>query len=208
VGELAGWVNALPALGTAGVATGILRSPEADARLVDALYLKILGRAADPAGETGWVNLLEQGASEEQVAAAFLSSPEFAARAAMLATAPASPNLDRTYIDALYAVLLGRTASAGEIGGWLGVLPALGRSGVAKAFMGSVEFRGDVIGSLYFSSAPMQLVPLAGIAPNLLHRTAAASAAETAGWVNSGMDILSIEVAFAGLSGGEFFNDG
>jgi hypothetical protein len=206
VAELSSWVNALPALATSGVAAAIIRSAEADARLIDALYLKILGRAADPGGEMGWVNMLQQGATEEQVANGLLTSAEFAARSPTLANAPATPNVD--YIEALYNVLLGRTGSAGEIDGWLNMLPALGRSGVAGAILGSAEFRADVIGSLYFSNPTTQLVSLADIAPNLLHRNVAASPAEVAAWANSAMDILSIEAVFAGVSDGEFFNNG
>jgi hypothetical protein len=40
----------------------------------------------------------------------------------------------------------------------------------------------------------------------MLHRTAAPTAAEVAGWVSSGLDILGIEVALA--SSGEFFANG
>jgi hypothetical protein len=41
---------------------------------------------------------------------------------------------------------------------------------------------------------------------NLLHRSAAPTASEINGWVNSGADFLSMEVSFASTM--EFYNNG
>ncbi len=57
-----------------------MTSPEADARLVEAAYQAILGRAPDAAGLAGWVSQLEHGMTPSQLIAAILSSPEVIAR--------------------------------------------------------------------------------------------------------------------------------
>jgi hypothetical protein len=203
-GEWAGWVNLLPGMGQAGVAAAVIRSTEASMRRVDGLYVSILGRTADPMGESGWAAVLHNGGSEEQVAAALLASPEFAQRANSLADSPASPNV--SYVEALYRLLLGRAASGADIDFWVVQVSAMGRSAVASSFLSSAELRQNVVKSLYFTDPANQAMPLSGLAPNLLHRSAAPSAGELAAWAAMGMDLLSIEVAFAGT--GEFYANG
>jgi hypothetical protein len=69
-------------------------------------------------------------------------------------------------------------------------------------FVGSPEFRTDVVQQLYGAPlAPMQSVVSAF--PNLLHRQSAPSSAEVNAWVGSSLDILTIEVDFASTP--EFF---
>ena len=70
-------------------------------------------------------------------------------------------------------------------------LPQLGRAGVAGAFLGSVEYRGDFVTDDYYT---------------LLHRKAAPGADEVKGWVTSGFDAYTIALAFA--AGPEFQADG
>jgi hypothetical protein len=186
--ELDAWVNALPSLGQAGVARSIIRSPEGLTHTVDGLYTQLLGRSPVGGEEQGWVAALAHGATEEQVIAGIASSPEFASHANSLIGGPDS---NSNYVQALYKLLLNRTPSTAEVNAWLAVLPAAGRAGVALGFVDGPEYRGDVVTGFYSS---------------LLDRTTAPSAAEVAGWVNSGLDILSIEVAFA--SSHEYFLDG
>jgi hypothetical protein len=186
--ELDAWVSALPALGQAGVANGISHSPEALTHAVDGLYAQLLGRDAHGGEEQGFVHLLEQGATLERVSALILSSPEFAARANRIA---GGTNADSNYIQGLYLFLLGRQPSLAEINAFVGVLPKLGRAGVALEFEESAEFRNDVVRGLY------------GV---FLDRLAPPSAAEIAPWVNSGLDLLSLETALA--SSGEYFQNG
>ena len=79
------------------------------------------------------------------------------------------------------------------------MLPSSGRSGVATDFLQSAEFRGDVVQQLYgFTYAPAQSV--ASLFSNLLHRTSAPGASEISSWVNSSLDIYSVELAIAGSS--------
>src|SRR5262249_24074564 len=148
-----------------------------------------------------WVGFLQSGHTVEQVAADLAASSEYAARF----------GTDSSYVESLYVKLFGRAASAAEVNGWLCVVGTQGRAAVAQDFLSSAECRGDVVQQLYGFSAPLGVtaapaVSVASVFPRPLHRTAAPSAAEVSAWVNSGMDLLSIETTL--LSSPEFFNNG
>jgi hypothetical protein len=203
-GELDSWASQLPSRGQTAVASGIIRSIESYTRLVDSLYLKILGRPADSTGEAYWVSQLRGGATMEQIISGFLGSTEYAARAGTLALAPGSSDVN--YIQSLYTLLLGRTASGGEVTYWLGQLAASNRSAVAMGFLGSAEFRSDFVTALYTPYSPFPASSFVGIVPTLLNRSRAPMLAEIAGWVNARQDLLAIEVSIAASS--EFFTNG
>jgi hypothetical protein len=196
--ELNNWVNALPTLGQAAVANLISRSPEALTHAVDRFYVNFLGRPAVGGEESGWVGLLEKGATEEQILAAILNSQEFAKHANTLI---GGSNSDSNFVQALYQLLLSRTAGTAEINAWLGALPTLGRSGVALDFLGSTEFRSDAVTQLYTSTPVVSQFDV-----TLLDRVTAPTAAEVAFWVNTGQDILSIETLLAATP--EYFSNG
>lgn len=195
------WANQLTTQGRTAVVQGIVRSPEAASKLVEDMYLKLLGRPANGSEHAGWVNMLVRGYREEQVMAGVLSSPEFAVRAASLAGAPGAA--DENYVRALYALLLGRTASNLEVTHWVNNLPKLGRHGVAMSFTGSVEFRTRAIVTLYAGPGGWPSSSYSGMVPNLLNRPKQPSEQEVALWMNSGLDLLSLKVAFA--SSQEFY---
>ncbi len=65
----------------AAIASGVQDSAEAQDHLVQSWYLTYLGRAAQGGEENGWVGLLSQGQSEEQVLSQILASQEFYNRA-------------------------------------------------------------------------------------------------------------------------------
>jgi hypothetical protein len=186
--ELDMWVSLLPSLGQGGVANAIRRSGEGLTHTVDGLYVQLLGRQAQGGEEQGLVQVLEKGATQEQVVAGIVSSAEFASHANTLI---GGTNADANFVAALYQLLLNRTAGTGEVNGFVSALPRLGRAGVALVIEGSAEFRGDIVTGLYAS---------------LLDRSTPPSSAEVAGWVNSGLDVLSLEVALA--STGEYFQKG
>ncbi len=192
------WVNVLNAntMTPAQVAAAISHTPEALGVVVDGLYLKFLNRAADPNGRAGLVNYLKNGGTIEQVIVSLVTSAEYAADVG---------GTDYGYIESLYVKLLGRTGSNAEVSGWLAALPMQGRSGVANALLVSAEFRGDAAQQFYgFTlAAPASVLSLL---PPLLHRTTAPSAADITSWVNSGLDVLSMAVAFAQT--GEYFSNG
>jgi endoglucanase Acf2 len=201
--ELDFWVAQLPRLGQAGVAGGIMRSTEAWKRVVDASYLRFLGRAADGGEEMGWVNALSSGAlTEEQVIADIFASPEFANHASTLF--PGAPP-DTAFIDALYTLLLNHPADAAGSADWLHALPSLGRAGVANAFEGSAEYRGGAVRTFY-GDPTLTPFPYQPFFVDLMHRSAPPSSGEVSGWVNFGLDLVSIQGGFA--SSGEFFQNG
>jgi hypothetical protein len=188
--ELQAWSSLLPTLGTTGVASRIIHSGEGLARLVDGLYLQYLGRAADPAGEAAWVNLFQQGATEEQVIAGLVTSAEFRAHAISQAGTGTPITPDAAYVEGLYHALLGRTATTGEVDLWVSHLPSLGEAGVADAILGSTEYRSLQVETYY----------------TWLHRPAAPSDAEVQAWAGTPLDLMSIAVQFAGSA--EFYAHG
>jgi uncharacterized protein YkwD len=177
-GEVDSWAGVLRGMGVAPVVNGIERSAEARDRLVRGWYATYLGRRAVGGEERGWVNALLRGATEEQVLAGILGSPEFYGRARSLIR---SGTADEKFIRALYRLLLKRDAGAAEVRGWLNVLPALGRAGLAQGILGSAEFRAREVRLDYAA---------------LLHRRKAPTAAEVNGWVASGLDATGLRVAF------------
>jgi hypothetical protein len=81
-GEDAGWTAALDAgrMTRDSVVRGILASPEANGRLVDAVYAAWLKRPADAAGRAFWVQRLGRGLSFAGLAGGILGSAEVRSR--------------------------------------------------------------------------------------------------------------------------------
>lgn len=180
--ELDAWVSHLPAGQAAGVANGIGRSHEAHTRMVDGYYASILGRSADHAGERYWTDVLDHGTTAEHVMAAMFASDEYHQHAVT-----AEPySRDAAFVTALYQQILGRSPTASEVGAWRQVETISGREAVAQGFLGSDEWRGQIVHGFY---------------ENLLGRNG--SAAEVAAWVHTGQDIATMEIGFMGSV--EFF---
>jgi Aspartyl protease/SdrD B-like domain/Domain of unknown function (DUF4214) len=127
------WVNAFVDGATEDeVELGILSSAEFqashpdNASYVQALYLDVLGRQADSAGEAAWEQLLAGGMSRAQVASDFLTSTEYYQR----------------LVEALYASLLNRPADAAGEQAWVTLLQenAVALDGAAEAFLNSPEY--------------------------------------------------------------------
>ncbi len=170
----------------AAIATGIEQSFEGRDHLVKGWYQTFLGRAAVGGEELGWVGLLFQGQTEEQVLSQILASPEFYGRAQTLS---ASGTADQRFVQALYPLLLGRTASDAEVMSWVATLPQQGRLGVALGFLTSGEYRTDLVQSDY------------GV---LLHRSPDPQG--LAFWVGVGEDALDLRIGFEASP--EFFTNG
>jgi hypothetical protein len=196
--DAAGWVNGLNAgrLRPADVDSSVVRSPEANTILVRSLYLRILGRPATGDEGAGWVQMLNGGATQEQVIAGILASPEFGTRAGKLVGTP-NGDANTNFVQALYLVVLGRQGSNAEVNGWLSSLNSLGRSGVAAGFLRSAEFRTLLVEQEYGFplAAPTSL---ASLYVNFLGRKSAPTTAEVNSWVNSSRDLAAIEAGFAG----------
>jgi hypothetical protein len=188
--ELDGWAaffnGATQGQGQVAIATGIQHSAEARDHLVRSWYVAFLGRQAGAGEEQGWVSQLLAGAREEQVLSQILASPEFYARAQTLISLGSA---DDRFVQALYLVLLNRTASSAEQLAWLSLLPSTGRQGAAQGFLTSGEFRTDQFEGYYNA---------------LLHRPDDQPGLNN--WVFSNFDVASVRIGFE--SGSEFFANG
>ncbi len=162
--ELNGWVPVLTAQGQAAVVNDILRSPESLGRIVDAFYLRFLGRQSDASGRTIWVTFLENGGTEEQLENAFLTSPEYLG------------HINTDFVQSLYINILDRTGAANELAGWNNLIQQLGLGGIANSFIESAENRSIMLNT-YFQT--------------FLHR--APTTVELNIFVNSSADLLSLE---------------
>src|SRR5262249_49075589 len=112
--EVQGWLSGLGS-GTpaSAVALGIAASPERAAQRVLADYQTYLGRTAGQDEVDGWVKALEGGMTNEDMAAAFLSSGEYYQD-------PEKGRNNETYwVNAAYLDLLFRAPAADEIHLWL-----------------------------------------------------------------------------------------
>jgi hypothetical protein len=154
----------------------IQRSTEAFGKLVKGFFEMFLGRAAEEGEEAGWVGMFLAGQTEEQVLSAFLGTTAFYDRTAALVPA-GTP--DERFVEGLYTLLLGRSATEAELSGWCAALPGLGRSGVASFLLTSTEYRSRQIAA-YFEEQ--------------LQRPA--DPAELAGWAASPFDLLNIRMLF------------
>ncbi len=164
------WVNVQSQQGPAAVAAGIQGSDEAHARLVAGWYQTYLGRPADGNGLQFFVNLLRTDTAE-QALAHMLASPEYATHAVS----------DQDFVQALYMQLLGRAAGTNEPTYWQMQEGQVGREAAAVLFMGSGEYRTDLIQNAYQA---------------LLHRSTPASAGEVGYWLSLNLDSQSLKVAF------------
>jgi hypothetical protein len=179
----------------AAVVGGIVRSTEALDYQVNVLYESLLGRPADSGGQEADVAYLQAGGTLEQVIGGIATSPEFINRVGSSAG----------FVEALYVDLLGRSAGASDVSGWVGQLPTVGYGGVVAGILASTEFRTDVVEQLYGAPQAPPVSVVALLAP-LLHRTTPPSAAEVQGWLNMNLDMLTMEEDF--LLTSEFFVNG
>ena len=145
--EVENWKNVIRGgAGRSGIVAAIERAVESRTRLVRAWYEQYLARSASGGEESGWVNALTQGMTEELIIAGILAAPEFFARAQTLVTV-GTPN--ERWLRAMYSVLLGRAQDGGEVGAWLGVITTTNRGGIANTFLNTAEFRGRIIDAYY-----------------------------------------------------------
>jgi uncharacterized delta-60 repeat protein len=156
-------------------AATLLAGDEYKRDLVSGYYNQYLNRSASPGEIDGWVQLLRQGATDEQILASIVSSDEYYKRA--------GGGTDATWLDALYRDLLGRPRNGDN-----SLLPAVqapgGRLLVANAVLSSQEYRQHLIQTFYLTYLDRQ-----------------AAAAEAAGWVqvlNQGTSDEGVQAARLG----------
>ena len=93
---------------------------------VDAMYLNLLGRGPDQAGEAYWVTALQRGANRGAVAFGFAASAE----------------REGQHVQSDYAKFLGRFAAADEVAYWVDQFAHHGQTNenVVTGFVGSAEY--------------------------------------------------------------------
>ena len=159
-GGLVYWAGQLDGgMAVSSVAEAIAHSDEYYAHFViEPDYLKLLGRAADEAGVTYWTQKLQSGLTDQQLEAAFAASDEFYAQAGEKydATGDADDttiaDLDHNadWIDAIYTLLLGRTADSSGETHWVDQLNAgMSRGQVALLIANSAENNSQIINGDY-----------------------------------------------------------
>ena len=169
------------------IATGIEHSQEGEDHLVKSWYVAFLGRSANGTEELGWVNMLTQGQTEEQVLSQILGTTEFYDRAQTLISTGTS---DERYIQALYLLLLDRQGSTAEVATHIpnGSLSSSDLVARALTFLQGTEFRQDQVEGYYNA---------------LLNRPSDQIGLD--GWVTSSMDLALIRIGFESTT--EFYGD-
>ncbi len=120
-----GWVS------RSAIADELAFSPQALGRQVNAAYLAVLGRPADPSGLASFTALLSGGGRLRTVQAGLLASAEFAQRSGGSAAG---------FVDGVYRVALHRGAASSEQAHWAQVLASgASRAQVALAVLDSPE---------------------------------------------------------------------
>jgi hypothetical protein len=164
-GEVAGWEATLASSGRGAVASGILRSPGARAYLVDHWFLNYLGRAPAPGEDAGWVNLLLQGQTEEQVLTTFF----------VTYFGNLGPD---AFVTTAYQLLMGRPPTDSErMSAVNGLLPSVGYGGLITTLVQGSQFRTVQVTNAYLL---------------YLHRLP--TTAELNAAVNSGWDLTTFKV--------------
>src|SRR5262249_9060272 len=109
--EVMAWANGLThGLTGSQVAQAFIHSPEYQINFLENDYQTILGRSAEPTGLAGWLSLMQQGMTEQQVLANFLMSPEFLRH---------QGSTNAGWISGLYHNLLGRGPDLPSLDTWL-----------------------------------------------------------------------------------------
>ncbi len=110
-------------------------------KVVTGFYRNTLGRDPDQGGLDNWRNALRAGKPVAEVAAAFYASPEYYQRL--------GGNTDATWVEDLYAKLLGRTSDPAGKAGWVTQARSRGRVYVATQFYASNESLRRRVNDLY-----------------------------------------------------------
>jgi hypothetical protein len=121
-------------------ALAYVTSTEERSDIITGYYVKYLGRTPSAAEVAGWVALLQQGETPEQVIASFVSSPEYFQK-------QGGTNSD--WLNQVYQDLLGRAPDPGSQGFLDQLNAGVPLSVIAAALLGSTEYRTDLITQVY-----------------------------------------------------------
>ncbi len=126
-GDLTFWLSTIPSAGRLAFATALLSSVEYRTVTVGDFYQRFLRRSADAAGLSFFVQILQQGAAQEQVITTIVGSDEY-----FQARAGGTPS---GYIQAAFSDLLGRSPSTSEVS----ALSSASRQAIAQTILASAE---------------------------------------------------------------------
>jgi hypothetical protein len=168
-----------------GVANYVARLPEAREVLVVGWFERFLGRLPVNGEEGPFVAALLAGHTEEQVLASLLATDLLPAAS------------DTVFVQVLFARVVGRAPTFGEdLESLYATIPQAGRGGLAYILLTSPEYRTDVVVGDFLTilnrgEAPPPFLHFAGLLqPRPL------GAAEVLAYVNSGLDLTGLTVAF------------
>jgi hypothetical protein len=121
-------------------ALAYVTSTEERSDLIAGYYTKYLGRTPSAPEVAGWVAILQQGQTPEQVIAAFVSSPEYFQK---------QGGTNSGWLSQLYQDLLGRAPDPGSQGFLDQLNVGVTRSLITAVLLGSTEYRTDLITQVY-----------------------------------------------------------
>ncbi|HEV8061022.1 MAG TPA: DUF4214 domain-containing protein, partial [Gemmataceae bacterium] len=171
------------------VVQGIRNSLEHFGQEVDAFYQTLLSRPSDAGGRAFWVAQLENGLREEQIAFAFLNSPEYLSKG------------DKFFVDSMYQSLLGRPFDASGQAFWLG---QLGDDAAGNPTGNPLQTHAQVVTDFLLSTESLQRL-VEGYYEVFLQRQADASGLNS--WVSElqqGLPFLTLGEEI--IASDEFFN--
>jgi hypothetical protein len=168
------------------LASDVVHADESYKRQIDLAYREYLNRAPDPGGKAAFLGLLQSNHTLEFIDAIFLSSNEYFNRA-LAANPLMSPN--DAYIVAIVGVEDRRMTMTSDYDFYEGMLiatpgnPMAARQVVASTIVETPEALRNRIRDYYHE---------------ILNRNSITSDGEIQGWLNTGLDLLSIQFAMAG----------
>jgi hypothetical protein len=124
------------------VVSGLLASDEARIDVITGYYSQYLNRGVDLLALQYWLGYLAQGGSQEGIQEALLSSPEFY---------QVQGGTDRSYVQALFHLLLNRSATSQDATSLTAVLDGSSADAVVRDVLFSAEYETDLVASLYAS---------------------------------------------------------
>gem|GEM_PF-1621686 len=137
-GGLQSWTSWFTSNRNIPEAFNILLPQENYMRWVDQQFELLLGRAADPSGESWWTQQLVNGATRESVIETFIGGAEFLQVAG---------GTDAGLINRAYSVLLNRQPTSDEMAHWLPGLESgsIAAWQVAQGILGTTEYQTDYV---------------------------------------------------------------
>jgi hypothetical protein len=117
---------------------------------VNNAYQQILGRQADPAGLSAFVQFLQNGGTVEQLKTSLASSQEFMSLAQAQDTTAGLTTANQKFVDFLFQKILNRTADTGGLTAFTNALNSgTSASAVAGAIITSSEAASDLVNGFY-----------------------------------------------------------